>query len=103
MEFTETLITEGEESIVDEFIGSISEVMDQKKIIENDYKKLENDYKKLENDYNLLETYNKLLESKVYTIESELLRLNKTVNTSIPFFLVSVLIVPCFVFYRYNK
>ena len=97
MEFTETLIIEGEDSMVDEFVGSISELMDKKKVIENDYTKLENDYKKLE-------SYNKILESKMYTVEDELLRLNNLVHdTSMSIFFVTVLLAPCFVFYSYTK
>ena len=111
MELTETLITEGEYSMVDEFVGSISELMDKNKVIENDYTKLENDYTKLENDYTKLEndykkleTYNKILESKMYTVEDELLRLNKIIHdTSMSFFFVTVLLAPCFVFYSYTK
>lgn len=104
MELTETLIIEGEDSMVDEFVGSISELMDKKKVIENDYTKLENDYTKLENDYTKLETYNKILESKMYTIEDKILRLNKTVHdTSMTIFFVTVILAPCFVFYRYTK
>ena len=104
MELTETLITEGEYSMVDEFVGSISELMDKNKVIENDYTKLENDYTKLENDYTKLETYNKILESKMYTVEDELLRLNNLVHdTSMSIFFVTVLLAPCFVFYSYTK
>ena len=45
MELTETLITEGEE--FDDFVGSISELMNKNIGIETDYTKLENKYKKL--------------------------------------------------------
>jgi hypothetical protein len=109
MELMETSITEGK--MVDEFIGSISDLINKNKKLEDDYKKLEDeytkledDYKKIENDYTKLEIYNKILESKMYTIEDDLLRLNKTFyDTSMTIFFVTVLLAPCFAFYKYTK